>query len=656
MPEIPQHYRQQRLAPLSGVGNLSSSDIAAATQENRDAIKTGEAITEFGMAFMEQKEKAEFHNQLNTAKTEYLTKFFDYEQDLQTNADTETYIPNLKAGQTSSYKFTSKRAANEFELWKANEDLSQTRRVFGAKNDRDVQNYTDNWNLGIKEDTRRYVNAVSDADAQHANSDAMERFGLEYATDKDGKPVLDKDKNPTIQLKEDWENPLLDTDEVRMAGYKSWKADADAKRKVNIQEQTVSSLEQNMVAAAAKTNWDDAIALITDPANLQALTQVMGLDGAKKVLANMESFARSQKEVAKRKKEVTQTNTTKDFILQIADSRVPISEGDPEVPAPPAITELTSAFKADEITEAQYNGLVKRLTTKTVTDRVKEAELYAMSLGVGTTVTKTEYDKAVNASSNSLDDDSYRRLTTAGSDELEASQKEFLSTANSQAFRQLISTGSDIDFAEEIKRMTEFSLDSKGKIKERQQEFWNLSKYNAEMRDWIEKNPDKLGKERFQQAESLLVTYKNRSIEDIKALREARKAELKGTKPDETPAPDATPSVKAASAFDPEGKGYDDATFDAAGLKADGKSGHKFSFNPSNGLLLKGLNHKTFHLTVKEEERLGNKIIKKGGRYYSVPKETRTAAPILVFDKAAYGKLPKGAWYVDKNGNEGIKK
>jgi hypothetical protein len=233
MPEISQQYRNQRLAPLSGVGQLSSADIQAATQGNRSAAKTGEALTEFGVAFIQEKEKAEFHNQLNSSKTEYLTKFFDYEQDLQTNADTETYIPNLKAGQTSSYKFTNKRAANEFELWKANEDLSQTRRVFGAKQTQDVQNYTQNWNLGIKEATRRTASALQESDYQLELANGMDYFGLEYATeDKDGEPVpvLDEKGNPKIQLIEDWENPLLDTDEVRMAGYESWKADADVKR------------------------------------------------------------------------------------------------------------------------------------------------------------------------------------------------------------------------------------------------------------------------------------------------------------------------------------------------------------------------------------------------------------------------------------------
>lgn len=233
MPEVSQYYKQQKLASLSGVGNLTAADISAATQGNRELARAGEMATEFGLQFIQQKEKAEYHDQLNTAKTGYLSKFFEYEQGLQANADTETYLPGLEAGQTSSYKFTNSRAANEFDLWKANEDLSQKKRVFGAKHTQDVQNYTQNWNLGIKEATRRTSTAMQESDYQLELANGMSFFGLEYATEeKDGKsvPVLDENGEPVIQLIEDWENPLLDTDEVRMAGYEEWKSDADAKR------------------------------------------------------------------------------------------------------------------------------------------------------------------------------------------------------------------------------------------------------------------------------------------------------------------------------------------------------------------------------------------------------------------------------------------
>ena len=243
MPEISQHYRQQRLAPLSGVGNLSASDIAAATQGNRDAAKTGEAITEFGMAFMEKKEKAEFHDQLNTAKTEYLTKMFDYEQSLQTNADTETYMPGLEAIQTSSFKITNKRAANDFDSWKPNTDLSYKRRVFGIKNSRDVQNYTDNWKINIDESTRRVVYATTDADVELEKAEVREgMFGVEYATDEAGEPVLDEKGKPALQLIDGWENTLLDTDLERMGGYRAWEVNADAKREVITRERVDEAL------------------------------------------------------------------------------------------------------------------------------------------------------------------------------------------------------------------------------------------------------------------------------------------------------------------------------------------------------------------------------------------------------------------------------
>ena len=166
MPEVSQHYRRQRLASLSGAGNLTASDIAAATQGRRELARAGNMLTEFGLNFLEQKEKAEFHDQLNTAKTQYLTKFFEYEQGLQSNADTETYIPGLETNQVSSYKFTNKRAENEFDLWKESENLSQKKRVSNLQHTRDVKNYVDNWNLGIKEATRRTASAMSESDYQ----------------------------------------------------------------------------------------------------------------------------------------------------------------------------------------------------------------------------------------------------------------------------------------------------------------------------------------------------------------------------------------------------------------------------------------------------------------------------------------------------------
>tara|TARA_R100000781_G_scaffold84632_2_gene52084 strand:+ start:36 stop:335 length:300 start_codon:yes stop_codon:yes gene_type:complete len=90
--------------------------------------------------------------------------------------------------------------------------------------------------------------------------------------------------------------------------------------------------------------------------------------------------------------------------------------------------------------------------------------------------------------------------------------------------------------------------------------------------------------------------------------------------------------------FDPDGDGYDMATARAAGMTPHGGDGpdkghmgsvvlsteaerKKFALPPKSYLMLKGRNHPTFHKAVQAEKRRGFKIIKIGGRYWSVPAE-----------------------------------
>ena len=46
---------------------------------------------------------------------------------------------------------------------------------------------------------------------------------------------------------------------------------------------------------------------------------------------------------------------------------------------------------------------------------------------------------------------------------------------------------------------------------------------------------------------------------------------------------------------------------------------HGSSLDPKTGMVLKGKNHPTWNLMEEEEIRRGNTIIKRDGRYYSVP-------------------------------------
>lgn len=68
--------------------------------------------------------------------------------------------------------------------------------------------------------------------------------------------------------------------------------------------------------------------------------------------------------------------------------------------------------------------------------------------------------------------------------------------------------------------------------------------------------------------------------------------------------------------FNPEGRGYDYAGARAAGIIPD-KTGHWPSRVAPSGLILKGRAHPTFHKTQAAETRLGYKIRKVNGRYYS---------------------------------------
>ena len=85
--------------------------------------------------------------------------------------------------------------------------------------------------------------------------------------------------------------------------------------------------------------------------------------------------------------------------------------------------------------------------------------------------------------------------------------------------------------------------------------------------------------------------------------------------------------------FNPEGKGYDIKTAKELGFLKERKMfyrdappkarHHMPSLDPRTGMILKGRKHETFHKTLAKEKELGNKIIKKGDRYYSIKGKKR---------------------------------
>jgi hypothetical protein len=75
--------------------------------------------------------------------------------------------------------------------------------------------------------------------------------------------------------------------------------------------------------------------------------------------------------------------------------------------------------------------------------------------------------------------------------------------------------------------------------------------------------------------------------------------------------------------FDADGTGYDMKTARAAGLGPAGKEagenvGHWPTRDPRTGMILKGKGHTSFGLGISEDEKLGYKLVKKNGRYYTL--------------------------------------
>ena len=196
--------------------------------------------------------------------------------------------------------------------------------------------------------------------------------------------------------------------------------------------------------------------------------------------------------------------------------------------------EINRALREGKISLAQRDDLVKRLADpEIVNDRVEEARLTTQATNIWKgAISKQEFDADLLANSDKLDDEAYRRVSTAATTTLKSSQAEALSRADKEIIRAIVDfaseTAMDRFIAESIKGLSPEAKDlfTNNANEERQLQFWAVSRYNAELRQWIQENPDKLGKDFFQFSESLKHDYWNRSIEDIRRLRARTAAEF----------------------------------------------------------------------------------------------------------------------------------
>ena len=219
---------------------------------------------------------------------------------------------------------------------------------------------------------------------------------------------------------------------------------------------------------------------------------------------------------------------------------------------------LSESDKGKLFSDSQRRATAAAKQKPLSNDRVEEARLYEESLDIwrGTT-SKQEFDKDLLNNSKKLDDDAYKRVSQSAANTLKSSQAESLSRANTEATRQLVDFSDEDAFATFISESIKGLSPDAAKLfedtanEDRQLQYWSLSRYNAEMRQWIEDNPDKTGKDFFQQSEALLHDYWNQSIDELKILRAERVKKVA----DESNAPTETPRPTTQAEFDKIPKG-----------------------------------------------------------------------------------------------------
>ena len=166
-------------------------------------------------------------------------------------------------------------------------------------------------------------------------------------------------------------------------------------------------------------------------------------------------------------------------------------------------------------------------------DRVEEARLYEESLDIWRgTITKKEFNADLLENQHKLDDSAYQRVSSSAANTLKSSQAESLRRAHTEAGNLIVDrftqSAQDAFIADTVRGLAPdiAELFINNETEKRQLQFWSLSRYDAELRQWIEENPDKLGKDFFQFSESLKHDYWNQSIEELRKLRERTAGEF----------------------------------------------------------------------------------------------------------------------------------
>ena len=178
--------------------------------------------------------------------------------------------------------------------------------------------------------------------------------------------------------------------------------------------------------------------------------------------------------------------------------------------------------KEQEQWRVRMNAEVARKAAGTVivTDEQVRADLRTAALNIMRGAdTKQRVFAAINEArfgeEPTIDDSAYRELTALAETKLEKAQGDFLTEAHRDGQEQLVDLTSETQLALIVAgRMTQLQAE-RHKV-----QLWWADRYDNEMEQWVQDNPDKNKREGYQQSQMVLAAYINTPFEEIKALRE----------------------------------------------------------------------------------------------------------------------------------------
>lgn len=235
MPEIPQYYRQQRLA--ASAGNV----IANVPPAGRELAGLGRVFTELGFASEEQRLEAEYHDQMAAAQLQVAKQFENYQIGLDVN-DTANYLNNLDKLHQSydAIKLKNGRAANDFGEWLNKEKLSQKTIIEARRRSDDARNFLKNFNINVDTSLDLATHAATDGEYNRVISDNLKSLYGVTVNAETGK----------LEMDENFSNALFDTDEVRMSGARQYLAEAEKFRTKELKKRFMAEALREALARA----------------------------------------------------------------------------------------------------------------------------------------------------------------------------------------------------------------------------------------------------------------------------------------------------------------------------------------------------------------------------------------------------------------------